>query len=229
MTTNFIDSFYFQNYNIFKITRPILDGYLIHRFLKWNVNIQNYLEIGIYKGASFSIIAETNNKINCFLIEPTMNDFKNIIPKNLTKNTTCFEQKSIDVNWNSLPNFDLILWDGDPNPPTPLDDIVKCVSKSNDNTVLCLSWIWYPGMDIVKNFLKKEGWTQWLKSDSIQLWSKKSLQPFINHLIYEKNELFNFSKIHKGNNDDDYKWLLSSPQCVYDNVQITEKYIRNED
>ena len=228
MMTNFVDSFYFQNYNIFKTTRPILDGYLIHRFLKWNVNIQNYLEIGISKGASFSIIAETNNKIKCFLIDPTMNDFKNIIPKNLTKNTICFEQKMIDVNWNSLPNFDLIMLDY-PIWDNPLDDIVKCVSKSNDNTVLCLRRATYPGMDIVRNFLKKEGWTQWLKLDHIQLWSKKSLQPFIDHLIYEKNGLFNFSRIHKGNNDDDYKWVISAPQCVYDNVQITEKYIRNED
>ena len=227
--TNFIDSFYFQNYNIFKKTRSILDGYLIHRFLKWNVDIENYLEIGIFKGATFSIIAETNNKIKCFLVDDNMKNFKDTIPKNLTKNTTCFEKKSIDMNWNSLPNFDFIMWDGSPIPPTPLDDIVKCVSRSNNNTVLGLGWVNYPGMDIVKNFLKKEGWTQWIKLDSCQLWSKKSLQPFIDHLIYEKNGLFNFSRIHKGNNDEDYKWLISAPQCVYDNVQITEKYIRNED
>lgn len=225
MESNFLDSFFYKNYKTFKETRGFLDGYVLHEYLKFNKDIKSSLEIGVYKGAIFSLVAETTANVNCILIDPDMNNVKQSIPHDMFKNTICIESKSDDINWNDLPQFDLIIIDGDHVQPHPTNDIKNCLSKTKNNTIILLDDYVEDEMYISRNFLKKNGWTPWLKLDQMEWWSKQELMSFI-HYILKKNEIQNFSRIYQGGIDDDCKWRISSPQAIYENVSIIEKYIK---
>jgi hypothetical protein len=179
----------------------------------------------IYSSPIFSLIAETIEHINCILIDPDMTNFKETIPQNMLKNINCIEHKSDDVNWDSLPLFDLISIDGNHIQPHPTNDVRNCLSKTKNNTIILLDDYDHEEMYITRNLLKQNKWISWLKLDQMEWWSKQDLMPFI-HYILKKKEIQNFSRIYQGSVDDDCKWRISAPQAIYENVSIIEKYIK---
>ena len=223
---NFSETFYFRNYNIFKDTRTVLDAYLMFFYLKWNSkNIKNFLEIGVNKGAIPSLILDVNPNVNLTLIDVDLSNFKkNIIPKkNIINNIELIESNSQAVNWNKFGFFDLISVDGDHHQPEASIDIVNSISKSNKNTVIWLDDYRWKGMEDTRKILINKGWQSWIQADQGEWWARHSLQPFINFLIADTNLLY-FSRIWQAQPNDNFKWSISSPQCVYDNFQMVQKY-----
>jgi hypothetical protein len=223
MKTNFLNSFFYKNYEIFKKTRTFLDGYVLYEYLNFNNKIENFLEIGVHKGALCSIVAEEN--INCTAIDPNLKLFKEIIPQNILQNINIFETKADDVDWSILPKFDLISIDGEHNQPCPTNDVKNCLPKTKKNTVILLDDYQWKDMHITRKLLIKHGLTPFLKLDQGEWWSKQDLMPFIKYLL-QKNEITNFSRIFQGSIDDDCKWGISSPLAIYENISIIEKYIK---
>jgi len=224
----FSETFYFRNYNIFKDTRTVLDAYLMFFYLKWNrKNIKNFLEIGVNQGAIPSLILDVNPNINLTLIDIDLSELNNYIisKKNIVNKIELIESNSQAVDWNKLSFFDLISVDGDHTQPGPSIDIVNSINKSNDNTVIWLDDYRWKGMEDTRKILINKGWQSWIQADQGEWWTRHShsLQPFINFLLASTN-ILNFSRIWQAQPNDSFKWSISSPQCVYDNFRVVQKY-----
>ena len=222
----FSDTFYFKNYNMFKDKRTVLDAYLMFVYLKWNKkNIKNFLEIGVGQGAIPSLVLDVNPVVNLTLIDIDLSKFKkNIIQKkNTINNIKYIESDSQTVDWNKLDFFDLISVDGDHNQPVPSIDIANSINKSNKNTVIWLDDYRRKGMEDTRKILINKGWQSWIQADQGEWWAKHSLQPFINFLLASTN-ILDFSRIWQAQPNDSFKWSISSPQCVYDDFQVVQKY-----
>jgi len=225
MTINFLKTFYYKNYSVFKETRTFLDAYIIYKYLNFEPNIKNYLEIGCFKGSILSLVVEGGNTQQNILIDPVMSRIKKTLPKDMFANTTLIENKSDNVNWNTFPKFDLINVDGTLIQPAPSNDMKNCLKIAHENSLILLNQWWREGMNKSRKILKTNGWTPWLKLDQCEWYSKKTLMPFINDLI-NTGEITNFARIYKGSEDDDCLWRISAPQALYDNVRLIENYIK---
>lgn len=224
---NFCNGFFFKNYNNFKSTRSILDAVVLTDYLTWNKNLKNFFEIGVYKGANFSIVRDARNDINCILNDVNFEPFYKNIPAYMRTDCICLEMPSIDIDYTKINSMDFVSWDGDPIQPTPVHDLENIIKYANHHTIISLSYREHPHTMISRNFLASKGWTLWLEMDNSEWWTKTDLQPFINHLLDNKQGILNFGVIIKGSTDDTYKWKLTSPQFVYDNVQLLNQYIKD--
>jgi len=225
--TKFSKSFYLNNYDIFKDCRTLLDAVILTKYLKWNTQCKTFLEIGVEKGASFSIVFGARPDVICYLIDPDFSKFKKNIPEHFIKNAIFFQTKSNEMNWEEIPIIDFVLLDGDPKFPTPVNDAKAFLNKVNDNSIIALSWVHHPDTHHTRKYLKDNGWTRWIKLDNSEWWAKKDLQPFIDHVIHNDAGLLKYSRIIKANSDNDFKWEITAPQFVYDNVELVKKYIQD--
>ena len=171
------------------------------------------------------MILDVNPNVNLTLIDKNLSKFKeNILPKkNIINNIELIESNSQAVNWNKLSFFDLISVDGDHTQPVPSIDIVNSINKSNKNTVIWLDDYKWKGMEDTRKILINKGWQSWIQADQGEWWARHSLQPFINFLLESTNILY-FSRMWQAQPNDNFKWSISSPQCVYDNFKVVQKY-----
>lgn len=220
---NFLETFFYKNVEMYKTKRGFLDAYVFFELMKFN-NISNYMEIGCYKGALFSMVAETFPDSKKTLIDINFSKIKHTLPNEMFKNTAFIETMSEKVDFSGFDIFDLIVIDGNHVQPTPTIDVSNCLKKSSHDTVIFLDDYQWEGMEVTRSLLKVSGYKSWIKNDSGEFFSKKDLQPFVNHLLY-KTPLTDFARINRKPYADDTEWAISTPKCVYDNVSQIENYI----
>ena len=164
--------------------RQVVDAYLIFCLGKF-YKIKSYCEIGVWQGATLSLILDTNPDCECLVIDPKpdLNFLASKVTLSKTKVVIGKSQEyAIEKN-----HFDFILIDGDHNAPMPKLDVIKMLKHCHQDTMIWLDDVFVEsGMDAQQE-LNKAGWRLWIKGSNGEIWAKeRNLQPFIDNLLADE-------------------------------------------
>jgi hypothetical protein len=198
--------------------RCVTDSVVLWEFFQ-HFKFKNFLEIGIYEGATGGLIWEANEKeisLTGIDIVPIKNNvFKKIYP-DAKRND--YLSDSSTFNFSQLPNFDLILIDGDHNYEYVVSDIKNSLLKISNNGVIILDDKDLTGVNNSKFLLKDADFVPFLELQQCELWHHKSndRSAFLDHLVFESS-LRTFLYIENKVVDD------------YTVTQVKSNWIFNED
>ena len=215
----FTKSYYYNNTDALTDKGPpinIVDAWLIWQYLSWRGPIKNYLEIGVWTGAVYSLVAEQQPECNIDLVCPRIYRVEPTMKKLQHKYTRTYAKKSADVDWVNIDRSYDIFYAYHPMELTT-EIIEPALPRTSENTLLWLDK--HPDTQLAKvhSMLRERQWKQWLVTDQLEWWTHKSktIQPFINYLLHESNiGWFAYLK------QEQSVWKLSAPQCVYDNPDL---------
>lgn len=179
----------FNKSNTNSTMRCATDSIVLWEFFQ-HFKFKNFLEIGIYEGATSGLIWEANDKkisLTGIDIEPIKNStFSKLYP---TANRNDYISDSFIFNFTQLNDFDLILIDGSHEDDFVKKDITNALSKITKDGVIILDDI---DLDSVKNnrfILENSDYVPFLELEQCELWHHKSnnRSEFLDYLCLESN------------------------------------------
>ena len=209
-----------------QLSRQVIDAYLIFCLGRYMI-INSYCEIGVWRGATLSLIMDTNPDCKCLVVDPKPQlDFLG----------TKIDMSKVKVNKQKLQeygmphkNFDLILIDGDHDAPMPKLDVVKMLGHCHQDTMIWLDDVFLESGRDAQKELSKAGWRLWIKGSSGELWAKeRNLQPFIN-LILSDESFKKFCVVYRERSKADQEILvINMPGGFLNKIDWINKIITDE-
>lgn len=209
MTNKFVNSTFWKNYNVWhnhlnsdvlipanfssstsnSTMRCASDSVVLWEFFQ-HFKFKNFLEIGIYEGATSGLIWEANDKkisITGIDIHPIRsNTFSNLYPA--AKRNDYISDSSV-FDFANLNVFDLILIDGNHDEDFVKKDIVNTLSKITKDGVIILDDKDLEGVKKNRFILENSDYVPFLELEQCELWHHKSnnRSEFLDYLCLESN------------------------------------------
>jgi hypothetical protein len=202
--TTFHHSHFWRNYEEFSECRSMLSAYLLWRYLEWRP-CRNYLEIGVHKGATTSIVLEQSDT-PVWLVDPVYK-FRDKLQVHDPSRIHYQQTQSQHMALSAGLMFDIVLIDGDHCQPVPSEDVLRVLPHTHDHSVILLDdydHVRWPGMNCTRDLLNEKRWRPWFRDDQTEWWFPAhprlparplDVEPFMR--VIQDDPIMSFATLHR--------------------------------